>query len=68
MKNETPSKLMTCKELADAKGRNVRYVYDARRNGFSMPGERATLEAFDEFLVRNPPPSRIRQQKQNSQK
>jgi len=58
--NPEPEPLLTCKQLAGIMGRNVRYVYDAKRMGFRMVGGVATFRSFEAFLVRNPPPSRLR--------
>lgn len=61
------SELLSRKELAFRLKRSYRYVLDMERNGFVMIGGVATIESALAFLVRNPPPSRIRQSKQKSQ-
>ena len=48
--------LLTPKELAAALGRARTYVYAMKRAGFSMPGNRATVDEARSFLARNPPP------------
>lgn len=47
-------KLLSCKELAWSLNRNVTYIYAMRAAGFSMPGDRATVEAAIEWLAENP--------------
>jgi hypothetical protein len=47
-------KLLSCKELAWSLNRNVNYVYAMRAAGFSMPGDRATVQAAIEWLADNP--------------
>lgn len=57
--------LLTSKNLADALGRKVRFVYDMRRGGFPMPAGYATLEQAREWLIKNPSPSRYRHRRKS---
>ena len=48
--------LLSIKELADALGRSRSYIFEMKRCGFIMPGNRATLHQAMSFLARNPNP------------
>lgn len=45
--------LLSAKELADAHGRHVNWVYEQKSLGFVMPGGRATLTEFRAWLAKN---------------
>ncbi len=49
--------LLRPKEIASVFGRSTRWVYDARRAGFNMPGGVATVTEFRSFLTRVPNPT-----------
>jgi len=54
-----------CKQLAEALGRGVRFIYDMRRGGFPMPSGYATVQSAEAWLTQNPKPSRFRSQKKS---
>jgi hypothetical protein len=56
MKSAIEEPLLSCKELAEALRRHVRYVYAMRAKGFVMPGGSATLTEAREWLAKNPCP------------
>lgn len=51
-------RLLSAKELADAFGRHVNWVYAMVADGFSMPGGRATVWEAREWLSVHPHPQR----------
>jgi hypothetical protein len=46
----------SAKQLARIFNRNVSWIYCAKRRGFQMPGNRATIEALVFWLTENPCP------------
>lgn len=51
----TPSpRLLSVKELAAALSRHPDYVYAMKRDGFAMPGGRATLASAMTWLAEHP--------------
>ena len=48
--------LLSVKELAAALGRSRSYIFEMKRCGFIMPGNRATIHQAMSFLSRNPAP------------
>jgi hypothetical protein len=48
--------LLDCKTLAERLNRNRSYIYAMRRQGFPMPGERATLAEARRWLATHPEP------------
>jgi hypothetical protein len=46
----------SAKQLASILKRSVGWIYAAKRRGFRMPGNRATLEALVLWLDQNPNP------------
>jgi len=53
MREKEYDELLSVKELADRLARNPRYVYAMKRDGFLMPGGRATLAGAIEWLGNN---------------
>jgi hypothetical protein len=51
---ETGNELMSCKELACALKRTPRYITSMRRDGFPMPGNRATVNQALHWLAQHP--------------
>lgn len=49
--------LLSPKQIAAEFGKSTRWVYDARRAGFQMPGGVATVSEVRRFLVRVPNPT-----------
>jgi hypothetical protein len=52
------TELLTVKELASVLKRAPGYVYAMRARGFSMPGNRTTVEIALRWLEANPHPRR----------
>ena len=57
---KTTEELLTPKELAALLKHDVKYVYEMKRLGFLMPGNRATLAEARLWLVAHPKPRRDR--------
>ena len=55
--SQQSERLLSVKELADALGRSVRYVFYMKAKGFEMPGGRTTLSEALRFLEKNDHPS-----------
>lgn len=56
----------SAKQLASIFNRNIGWIYAAKRRGFSMPGNRATIEALVFWLSENPNPRGSAQKRQET--
>lgn len=57
MKLDEP--LLSAREIAETIRRHTNYVYAMRRQGFKMPGGRATLTSAMQWLCKHPAPRGI---------